>query len=312
LLLLQIESIMAEKSSTKWDDNLRSILITCLLEKLKEGDCLLKLKGSEKSNLYTEVTTLFQEKAKVAYSRDQLQTCVSALKKTYNTFKEMTKLSGFGWDREKNTVSTENETVLAEYIKAHSEAAGLDKKPPVRYEDLQQLFEDGKRAVGNYAVTITSSHHHHHYQHPVSSSSSSSSLSRPATIASTFGTRRSWRTAANTDASVSSEETDIDGTATSTARKRRKRGRPDDHAVTAAIDRLAATQSKRTAFEIACDHYAEQFADNDTDLSLDVKEYFMANPPQALLFNSCSRAERALYMQRLIKRDSKFERYRID
>ncbi|OVA12594.1 Myb/SANT-like domain [Macleaya cordata] len=71
------------------------------------------------------------------------------LKKNYNAIKNLLEVSGFGWDPVREVVKAED-SVWADYLKAHPEAKTWRTKSVSCYDDLRTIFGDGG-ATGKYS-----------------------------------------------------------------------------------------------------------------------------------------------------------------
>ena len=77
------------------------MLIQVLLTIVKDGNFTdngyVKQEG-------TKILTLFEEMGNKAFSRQQISSKISEMKKDYTAYKSLQDLSGFGWDEAEHTV----------------------------------------------------------------------------------------------------------------------------------------------------------------------------------------------------------------
>lgn len=79
-----------------WTQDIRKILIDIVLEHVQSGNIFTD--SGFKSKTWQDITTEFNKRTSLMYSKIQLQSQFSELKKSYLTFKALKENSGFGFD----------------------------------------------------------------------------------------------------------------------------------------------------------------------------------------------------------------------
>mmetsp|Transcript_13574 Transcript_13574/g.12296 ORF Transcript_13574/g.12296 Transcript_13574/m.12296 type:complete len:339 (-) Transcript_13574:147-1163(-) len=148
-------------SSLNWNDEERNNLVLAMSNEVSSSD---KFEGLNKAN-WSNITKDFNEKTNLNYTKTQLQSQATYLKKKYQTFKALKENSGFGWD-DNRKVPTAPDNVWNSYIESHKNAKEFRYKSFPFYDDLDKIYT-GSIATGKYAISssltnanIQSNHSH--------------------------------------------------------------------------------------------------------------------------------------------------------
>ena len=135
-------SASSTEEKASWTEELKGMLIQVLLTIVKDGN--FTDNGYTKQE-WTEILTLFKEMSNKSFSRQQISSKISEMKKDYTAYKNLQDLSGFGWNEAEHTVIAEPQ-VWDAYLASHPTARKLRQGLPY-YAEMDEIFT-GKEATG--------------------------------------------------------------------------------------------------------------------------------------------------------------------
>ncbi|DAZ96661.1 TPA: hypothetical protein N0F65_009224 [Lagenidium giganteum] len=158
------------RKSAAWTDARRLVLIRAVKKQVAKGKAT---DNGLKKEAWTAVLDEFNVTNGLRYTKAQLQSQWTVLKKKYTIFQSLVNNSGFGWDEDAKlpTAPAEvtqdsdkhamhsligGEQVWQEYLAAHKEAKEFQSKTLKHYNDLHEIFS-GSVATGEYAQGCRSS-----------------------------------------------------------------------------------------------------------------------------------------------------------
>ena len=97
---------------------------------------------------------LHKEMSNKAFSRQQISSKISEMKKDYTAYKSLQDLSGFVWNEAEHTVIAEPQ-VWGAYIASHLTARKL-RQGLAYYAEMDEILT-GKVATGKYSLSASSS-----------------------------------------------------------------------------------------------------------------------------------------------------------
>jgi hypothetical protein len=106
-----------------------------------------------KQSEWDKIRTLFNDATGLNYSKDQLQSKFSELKKKYKAFTSCKDNSGFGFDKDK-MVPTAPDEVWKKWLEIHPDHKKFRTEEVINYDVMDKLF-NGKVAKGTFAAAST-------------------------------------------------------------------------------------------------------------------------------------------------------------
>ncbi|POO00740.1 Myb/SANT-like domain containing protein, partial [Trema orientale] len=96
-----------------WGPTVEKILIDIMVDQVNTGNMR---NGQFSSNTWSKILEKLQSKSQRMFSMKQVKQKYNRLRTKYREFTELLKQTGFGWDRETNTV-TATEEIWQNYIR---------------------------------------------------------------------------------------------------------------------------------------------------------------------------------------------------
>lgn len=145
------KSVDKEKPEVDWNLENKRLLVDSMKLEIESygffGD-----NGTLKPEQLTRIVGGFnKEKGSPDYTRDQISSQISALKKEYNIVQKLTELSGFGWCAITESVTAPT-PVRDDYIQKHPETKKYFGKKYPLFEDLEAIYT-GTLATGSFAAS---------------------------------------------------------------------------------------------------------------------------------------------------------------
>ncbi|KAM6542886.1 hypothetical protein CsatB_007333 [Cannabis sativa] len=119
-----------------WGPTIEKIFIDIMVDEVNKGNMT---SGQFSSKTSARILEDLQSKSKRKYVMKQVKQKFHRLRIRYREFSELSKQTGFGWSREKDTVIAPEE-VWQNYIRAHPRAAQYQKKGCDHFRLLELIF----------------------------------------------------------------------------------------------------------------------------------------------------------------------------